>query len=218
MANKGSGGEKKTFNKTEYTNPHGGITMGELWSPPGNISGKGSDVQSDCCIKGSDPRHYITLDKDGPREGWTSVRAPNVFQVKCGDNTDGEAPAILIEAINGDIVLKASNGRIRLQGLDVDIQAIGQDNERGVLDLKSNEVINLDSKIVNVGSKRTTALKIYSTGIGEMTFKSALTMYSGLGKCITSTVGKGGKDSKFGGKDFLEGPVSGGGSSLIPGI
>jgi len=58
-------------------------------------------------------------------------------------------------------------------------------------------------------------MKIVSTGIGEMTFKSGLTMYSGIGKCITSTVGKGGKDSKFGGKDFLEGPVNSGSSSLF---
>jgi hypothetical protein len=215
MANKGSGGEKKSFNTTEYTNPHGGVTMGELWSPPGDTSGDSSDVQSAVALRGSDPLHYISLDKDGVRKGWTSHRSPGVIQVKCGDNVEGSEPSIVVEALNGDIILKAGNGKIRLQALDIDIQAIGSDNARGVLDLKSNEVINIDSKIVNVGSKRTTAMKILSTGIGEMTFKSSLTMYSGIGKCISSTVGKGGKDSKLGGRDFLEGSVEGGISSLL---
>ena len=51
-----------------------------------------------------------------------------------------------------------------------------------------------------------------------MTFKTSLTMYSGIGKCITSTVGEGGKDSKLGGKDFLDGAVKEGVSSIFGGI
>lgn len=209
---KGSGGEKKDFYVTEYGNGSGRIEFGHLWGDPA------SDVQSDVCLQGSDPIHYFTLDKDGKRPGWTCSRNPGVFEVKCGDNVDGypeSKPAIVLEAINGDIVLKATNGKIRLQGLDVDIQASGPDNTSGVIDLKANETINLDAKIVNLGSNKTTAMKMVSTGIGEMSFKSGLTMYSGIGKCITSTVGKGGKDSKFGGKDFLEGPVNSGSSSFF---
>lgn len=208
--------EKKSYQTTEYGNTHGGIKMGHLHSP--NANKPGSDVQSAFMLRGSDPLHYITLDKSGKREGWTTVRAPDVFQIKCGDKTDEDTPAIMIEATNGDIVLKASNGSIRLQGLDVDIQAIGEDNKRGHIDLKANEAVTVDSKIVNLGSKRTTAMKILSTGIGEMTFKTSLTMYSGIGKCISSSVGEGGKDSKLGGKDFLDGAVKEGVSSIFGGI
>lgn len=212
----GSGGEKKDFQVVEYGNTHGEIRFGHLWGV------EGSNVQSDVCLQASDPIHYFTLEKgsksNGERTGWTCSRNPGVFEVKCGDTVDEDKPAIYIEAINGDIVLKASNGKIRLQALDVDIQAIGEDNKRGVVDIKANETINLDAKIVNLGSNKTTAMKILSTGIGEMTFKSSLTMYAGLGKAITSTVGEGGKDSKFGGKDFLDGPVNGGTSSILGGI
>ena len=212
----GSGGEKKDFQVLEYGNTHGEIRFGHLWGK------EGSNVQSDVCLQASDPIHYISLEKGAKtnveRTGWTCVRNPAVFEVKCGDNVDEDKPAVVIEALNGDIVLKASNGKIRLQALDVDIQAIGEDNKRGVIDLKANETINLDAKIVNLGSNKTTAMKILSTGIGEMTFKTSLTMYSGIGKAITSTVGKGGKDSKFGGRDFLEGPVNGGTSSILGGI
>ena len=61
-------------------------------------------------------------------------------------------------------------------------------------------------------------MKILSTGIGEMTFKTSLTMYSGIGKCISSSVGEGGKDSKLGGRDFLDSAVKEGKSSIFGGI
>jgi hypothetical protein len=138
----------------------------------------------------------MSMDKDGPRPGWTTNRCPNVWQLKCGDKTDPKKPAIYIEAINGDIVIKAENGRIRLQALDIDLIATGPDTSRGVIDIRSNQAINLDSNKIDIKGKQ--SVKMVSSGAGEMTFNQSLKMYAGFSQCITGSVGKSGKDSKYG--------------------
>ena len=59
----------------------------------------------------------------------------------------------MLEAKNGDIVIKASNGRIRMEALDVDIIAQGPNNERGTINIRSNESINLNSKSIVCNAK-----------------------------------------------------------------
>lgn len=188
--------EKKTSRKIEYGNSDGQIMFGHL-------HGSKSNVQSDIMLQASDPLHYMTMDKDGERTGWTQNRCPNVWEVKCGDKTKPTAPAFYVETINGDIILKATNGRIRLQALDIDLIATGPDSKRGVIDIRSNQAINLDSNKIDIKAK--TSLKMVSSGAGEMAFNQSLKMYAGFSQCITGSVGKAGKDSKYGvAKDYAK--------------
>lgn len=181
--------EKKTRRSVEYGNTDGQIMFGHLHGDPK------SNVQSDIMLQASDPLHYMTMDKDGERTGWTQNRCPNVWEVKCGDKTKATTPAFYVEAINGDIILKATNGRIRLQALDIDLIATGPDTSRGVIDIRSNQAINLDSNKIDFKAK--TSLKMVSSGAGEMAFNQSLKMYAGFSQCITGSVGKAGKNSKY---------------------
>ena len=183
-------GKKKTFRSIEYGTTDGQLRFGHLHGKPD------SDVQSDVMLQASDPLHYMSMDKNGKRDGWTVNRCPNVWEVKCGDKTKPDKPAFYVEAVNGDIVLKATNGRIRLQGLDIDLIATGPNSKRGVIDIRSNQAINLDSNKIDFKAK--TSLKMVSSGAGEMAFNQSLKMYAGFSQCITGSVGKSGKDSKYG--------------------
>lgn len=182
-------GEKKTFRCVEYGTTDGQIRFGHLHGAPS------SKVQSDVMLRASDPLHYMSMDKDGDRKGWTVNRCPNVWELKCGDNTDPKKPAVYVETINGDIIFKATNGRIRFQALDIDLIATGPDSERGVIDIRSNQAINLDSSKIDIKAK--SSLKMVSTGAGEMAFNQSLKMFYGFGQCISGSVGKGGKDAKL---------------------
>ena len=97
--------------------------------------------------------------------------------------------------------MNAPNGRIRLQALDIDILATGPDTKRGVIDIKSNQAINLDSNKIDFKAKA--SLKMVSSGAGEMAFNQSLKMYYGFAQAVSGTVGTAGKDSKFGvAKDY----------------
>lgn len=183
-------GEKKTFRSVEYGTTDGQIRFGHLHGKPT------SDVQSDVMLQASDPLHYMTMDKDGKRKGWTVNRCPDTWELKCGDNTDPKKPAFYVETINGDIVLKAPNGRIRLQALDIDILATGPNTKRGVVDIKANQAIQLDANKIDFKAKA--SLKMVSSGAGEMVFNQSLKMYYGFAQSVSGSVGKGGKDSKYG--------------------
>jgi hypothetical protein len=127
---------------------------------------------------GHEDLHYIHLDCDGQREGWTINRCTGVFQVRCGDNVKEKQPAVVIEAINGDIVLSATNGRIRMQAENIDMIAKGPDNKNGNITLDANERIELKSKHVEVNA--TSVAKFFSSGTLETVGNGLLNIYGGL--------------------------------------
>ena len=85
---------------------------------------------------GYDYRHYMTMDADAHRTGWTILRCPGAFNVKAGDDIPYNSNSIYFEAINGDIaqnqreriIQQLKNGKIDIliatdvaaRGLDVD--------------------------------------------------------------------------------------------------
>lgn len=181
---------KITYDNVEYGTTDGRIQFGHLHDDPS----KGSSVISDVMLQASDPLHYMMMDKNGNRPGWTSQRAPGVFQVKCGDNRKPDEPALVLHALNGDILIKAENGRVRIQGLDVDILAKGGNNKRGVIDIKSNESINIESKNVNIKGKA--SAKFITSGMGEIVCNTSLKMYAGFSQCVSAASAKTGKTAK----------------------
>ena len=189
--------QKKNYHTIEYGNKDGDIKFGHIHS--GNTDLKG-DVISDVMLQASDPLHYMTMDKDGTRPGWTSSRCPAVYQIKCGDNVAGDDIAYMLEAKNGDIVIKASNGRIRMEALDVDIIAQGPNNERGTINIRSNESINLNSKSIVCNAK--SSARFLSSGVGEISFDTSAKLYFGLAKCATNSSAK--NPSKYGGQSSQE--------------
>jgi DUF4097 and DUF4098 domain-containing protein YvlB len=138
---------------------------------------------------GKDHRHYITMDSTGDqkrgRKGGTINRCPGTFQIKAGDDVDvnSDNPAIYIEAVQGDIILKATDGNIRLQGRNVEILANGHDNKNGVITLESNEKIELTSK--NIECNASSVAKFFSSGTCKIVGDNMLDIYGGLAACAT---------------------------------
>lgn len=147
-----SGGKKANSEHLVYGNRQGQIEFGHLHL------GLNGSVDADCTsgvfLQAADhSSHYMTMDIDGPRQGWTSNRCPGPYQIWCASEHAGKTnssplnnwPGVgfFLLAENGDIVIRAPKGRIRMSAMDIDIRAEGPDLTRGTINLDSNESINI---------------------------------------------------------------------------
>ena len=161
--------EKKNFWTQEIGTQNAVTKFGAL-SPTG-------DVTASWSVTGVDGKHFIALDEDGRRKGWTTINAPGAIQINAGHDiinvpdkdrtTDGrknkvEDDAIFINAENGDVIIRARNGKLRLEGLDIEMVATGN-NPEGTFWLRANENIKLDSKNITIDGKL--SVSIVSTAI-----------------------------------------------------
>jgi hypothetical protein len=181
---------KKTYTTVRYGNDHGSISFGHIH--------KQADVVADVLLQASDGRHSIMMDKDGPRKGGTTMFAPGVFQIQCGDDKSGDENALVLTSINGDIIIRAENGRVRIEGLDIDLIAKGPDNTRGNIQIKA-EGGNLNLKANNITIDGTSSYKLVTTGQAQITANSTMKIYSSVIQGVTDAVAN--RDSKVGGKD-----------------
>ena len=129
---------------------------------------------------GGSLNHYITLDATGEphRKHGTICRSPGSFQVKAGDNVEDDVPGVYIEAVSGDLVLKAPSGRVRIEGINVDIIASGPDGQNGVVNINGNEKVIIKAQTIDAASKVST--KIFSEKTVDMIGRGILNMYGGL--------------------------------------
>ena len=183
--------EKSNFWAQEIGTQNGVIKFGAL-SPDGDVT---ASVQ----IVGVDGRHFITMEEDGARRYWTTMNAPGAFQINAGEdlavnNPDAEGRknkvnqnAIFINAENGDVTIRARNGKLRLEGLDIEMVATGNAPE-GVLWARANETLKLDSKNITVDGKQ--SVKIVSTGLLVLTGLIGTQILSPLVNGVTAASAK----------------------------
>ena len=133
---------------------------------------------------GYDYRHYVTLDADKGRQGWTIIRCPGAFELKAGDDIPYNKYGIYLEAINGDIVFRAKNGRIKLDAENIDLIAEGTKNNAGVINLESNEEINLKTKNVKIDAD--SVAKFFCSGSMQLVADASMDIYGGLVDVATS--------------------------------
>ena len=138
-------GEKKNPEYVKYGNKDGQIEFGHLHLATGDLK---SDVTSGVFLQAYDSRHYMTMDVDGVRKGWTLHRSPGPTEIVCATDNGGvvgsdSGVGFFLLAENGDVVIRAPKGRVRISGLDVDIRAEGGDNTRGSINLDSNQSVNV---------------------------------------------------------------------------
>ena len=182
---------KKNFTATTYSNDHGAVCFGRVH--------KRGDVTSDVMLLGSDGRHFLSLDKDGPRKGWTTSMSPGNLQLECGsDNTEAQ-DTCMINAKNGNIDIIATNGKIRLQAHDIELVAL-KDGSAGNVKIFAGENISLDSKKILIDG--TVNVKIMSAGITEVVGNSCLKIYGSIIRGVSDACSV--KDSKVGGKRYQQ--------------
>jgi uncharacterized protein (DUF2345 family) len=182
---------KQNYTGTRFGNDHGSISFGHIASD--------GAVTSDVQLQASDGRHGILLDKDGPRKGCTQITAPGRISIQSGEDRKEAEDTLVINAWNGNIDIIASNGKIRMQGTDIELIAFGEKGSKGNIILEASENIKLDADnkvLINAGAM----YKLATPGVAEICANSAMTIYS---DCIRGiTAGCSVKDSKNAGQEF----------------
>lgn len=179
---------KQTYTTIRYGNDHGSISFGHIH--------KQGDVTADVLLEGSDARHSIVLDKDGERKGSTQITAPGRLSIESGiDKTEAE-DTLFIHSWNGNIDIIASNGKLRLQGTDIELNAVGEGGAKGNIRLNATETVELKGKKVIVDAS--SMYKLASSGMASIVANSALEIYASTIRGVTDAVAN--KDSKVGGR------------------
>ena len=136
-------------------------------------------------------RHYIRGQETGSKEdgskGSTHIVCPGTFTALTGKDIVNYPPgsneprglnAIFFEAENGDIVLTAPRGKIKIAAEAIEIIAEGSDGRTGVVDISADDKINLKTQIIDINS--TVSTKIFSEDTVHVIGKSLLNIYGGL--------------------------------------
>ena len=184
---------KQNFSGQQYGNSKGHIAFGKIH--------KQGDVTEGVGLHVPDGEHQLSLDIDGPREGWTCSTSPGNFQVECGSANQEEVDSLVLEAKNGNIIIKASNGKIRMEATDIEMVTTGDGGGKGNIKINSGNdiIIHAEKKyLVTSGSY----IKIASSGDFECAANSVMSIYGSLFNAITDAVKK--KPAKNGGQQELE--------------
>ena len=112
----------------------------------GGVSSE-KDVTSSFKVRALDGRHFFTMDQDGQRKGWTTLVSPGATQIVTGEDLVKGQNAIFVEAENGDIIIKATDGNIRFEGDKIDFVASDSFSveAHNKIDINSNNV-NIDAR------------------------------------------------------------------------
>lgn len=166
-------GKTKNFHMIRYGVAEGEIKFGHIHT---------DNVVSACMLRsGFTYKHYITMDGPGGedfRKHSTTCRSPGAFQVKAGEGVPKNQPGIFLDAENGDIVIRAANGRVRIEGIDVDIRANGSDGKRGNVIIDANDAAIMKGQVVDVNAKA--SAKFFSEKSVEISGTTVVNIYGGF--------------------------------------
>ena len=169
---------KKNFWNQVWSAMNGSITFGKL-SPKG-------DVTSSVAIEARDGRHFMCFDEDGERTGYTLMSAPGATFIETGDDLTQQQQAVMILSKNGDITLKAANGKIKLEALDIELIANGN-APQGVIWANAYETLKLDSKNVTIDGKQ--SCKVMTSGLltlrGSLGTQLLTPLLEGVSRALT---------------------------------
>jgi len=182
--------ENKNYHTIRYGTAEGEIKFGHVHT---------DNVRSAVMLRsGHTYKHYMTMDGPGGqdfRTHSTTFRGPGSFQVKHGEGVPDEQPGIYLDAVNGDIVIRAANGRIRMEALDVDIRATGA-GDRGNIVLDANDKVIMNAQTISCNAK--VAARFFSEKTVEVVGNNVLNMYGGFVDIAdgssTAIMGKGSKN------------------------
>lgn len=179
---------EQNYTAITYGNDHGSIGFGVIH--------KRANVTSSVILQTPDGEHCFFLDETGERKGWTTSLSPGNFQVECGSANEEAQDSLMLNAKNGNIIIKANNGKIRLEGTDIELIAVGEGGSKGNIRMTATENITTDSKkfLVNASA----SYKIVTSGTGEVIANSILKMYGSIFRGVDDSCAT--KNAKNGGQ------------------
>lgn len=89
---------KQNYTAIRYGNDHGSLSFGHIHAD--------GDVTAAVILQTPDGKHQFSMDKDGPRKGWTTFTGPGNFQVECGSANEEAQDSLMLNAKNGNIIIK----------------------------------------------------------------------------------------------------------------
>jgi len=182
---------KKNYSAVKYGTDKGTLKFGSIH--------KKGDVTSGVMLDTPDGRHQFSLDIDGQRKGWTTSTSPGNFQVLAGEDNTEPDDTLILNAVNGNICITATNGKIRLQGTDIELIAVGEGGAKGHIKCTATETFTIhETKKIIFDSKVMT--KITSTGIMNISANTCLRIYGSLIKAVTDACSV--KDTSVGGNKY----------------
>jgi len=183
---------KKNYTATSYGNDHGSICFGQIHKP--------ADVTSSVMLQTKDGEHFMSMDGDGQRKGWTTFMGPGNFQVEAGSANEESQDTVMIVAKNGNIDIVARNGKIRLQATDIELTATGGTTDKGNIKMVATETISGEATKILLNSKSLS--KLVSSGVTEVVGNSCLKIYGSIVSGVTDACAI--KDSKVGGQRYQQ--------------
>lgn len=172
--------ERTNFCYGHRTN--GTIKFGHLWlDSQGKLE---TAVQSGVMLQAFDARHYMSMDINGKRTGWTLNRCPGQYSIICGTDLKADDVGYILISEMGDIVLKSPNGKIRMEAQDVEIMARGAANDRGNIQLDSDTSVKIDTPLFDVNAK--TGIRMFTPFTLDLVANTTLSMTSNFIKGFTS--------------------------------
>ena len=183
---------KQNYTAIRYGNDHGSISFGVIHKP--------GDVTAGVKLQTHEGDHTFFMDKDGPRKGWTTSLSPGNFQVQCGERKEEAEDSMILNALNGNIIICASNGKIRLQATDIELIAVGEGGAKGNIRLDATENISTSSKSFKINSVN--SLSFNSPSNMEIAANGVLTLYGSVIRGVTDACAV--KDSKNGNKQKVD--------------
>ena len=180
---------KQNYTAVKYGTDKGSIKFGHIH--------KKGDVTAGVMLDTPDGRHQLSLDIDGQRKGWTSSTSPGNFSLVAGEDNIEPQDTIFINAVNGNIDICATNGKIRLQATDIELIAVGEGGSKGHIKCTATETFSVyETKKIILDSK--TRTNITSTGTVNVAGNTCLKLYGSIIRGVTDACSK--KDSKVGGQ------------------
>lgn len=179
---------------------HGTISFGKVNTESNEIA---------ACLLESGPdggRHYVKMQETGSKEdgskGSTKIICPgtlsgiagkDIVNYPPGAEQPRDIPAIYYEAVHGDIILTAPRGKVKIAAEAIELVATGTDGRTGVINLNSDDKINLKSQSIDING--TVSTKLFSEKTVEIIGKGIMNVYGGLVDFADRTTK--GKPSKF---------------------
>ena len=177
--------QKENKHPFQLGTEHGGLTIG-------GVNTFSNEIDACKLSNGHDAdRHYIRMQESGSKEngskGSTTMVCPgtltaltgkDIINYPEGSDTPRDLPAIYYEAENGDIILTAPRGKIKIAAEAIEIIAKGSDGRTGGVNINADDKILLDAQTVDIQSKVST--KIFSEKTIDMIGKGIMNVYGGL--------------------------------------
>ena len=143
----------------------------------------GDEVKSSVMMQGQEALEYISIDQTAPRKRWITSRCRGRYQVRCGDDIQKDQIGFWLNADASDILIQ-TKGRIRMEAENIDLIARGPDPSKGVINIHSNESVNIETKKFTANANE--SISLFTDGEMQQTAINIMKIFGGSIQKMTS--------------------------------